>query len=305
MGLERFDCGASNPTLNRNHVHQIPVSFPCIEEQRRIASILSAYDDLIENNTRRIKILEEIAQSLYGEWFVHFRFPGHEKVPMADSALGPAPEGWVTQPLEAVCKRITDGSHWSPETVPGEQLMASSKDMHRWGLNRSTCRSIAKEDFASLVRNDCQPRAGDILITKDGANYLKYCFVVESDLDLVILSSIAVIRPNPLLGCSHFLALYLSDPDVKARLAANVSGAAIPRIVLKDFSRFTIMVPPIEIQRTFEGLVEPLASLCWRLVDKNVNLRATRDLLLPKLISGEILIEAADDQASKALEQVA
>jgi type I restriction enzyme, S subunit len=94
LNLANFDAGASNPTLNRNHVHLLPVYWPPLQTQRKIASILSAYDDLIENNTRRIAILEEMAQSLYREWFVHFRFPGHEKKRFVESELGLISEGW-------------------------------------------------------------------------------------------------------------------------------------------------------------------------------------------------------------------
>jgi type I restriction enzyme, S subunit len=93
MGFERYDAGASNPTLNRNHIHAILVHWLPLPIQRRIAGILSAYDDLIENNLRRIKILEEMARAFYREWFIHFRFPGHENVPLVDSPLGMIPKG--------------------------------------------------------------------------------------------------------------------------------------------------------------------------------------------------------------------
>ena len=100
LHLEQYDCGASNPTINRNHIHGLQVSYPELEVQRRIVSILSAYDDLIENNTRRIKILEEMAQTLYREWFVNFRFPGHEKV--QDGRVG---DGADSRGMES-CKAI-------------------------------------------------------------------------------------------------------------------------------------------------------------------------------------------------------
>jgi type I restriction enzyme S subunit len=90
LHLEQYDCGASNPTINRNHIHKLRVRIPSISTQRVIATILTAYDDLIENNTQRIKILEQMAQMLYHEWFVHFRFPGHEHVRLVDSSLSGA-----------------------------------------------------------------------------------------------------------------------------------------------------------------------------------------------------------------------
>jgi type I restriction enzyme S subunit len=297
--------GATIKHLPLEKLAKVEVHFPSRAVQVQIADILSAYDDLIENNTRRVRILEEMAQMIYREWFVNFRFPGHDGAKFADSELGPIPAGWTGAPLESVCARITDGSHWSPTSVPSPYRMASSKDMHRWGLDLSTARTIAKEDFESLIRNDCKPLAGDILITKDGANYLKYCFVVEKDIDAVILSSIAMVRPDRRRASPHYLAFHLGDPSVKSRLAGLVSGAAIPRIVLKDFRQFRILLPPTKIQEGFERIVGPMVGLCWRLIDQNANLRATRDFLLPKLISGAIPVEAADDVAGEFLEQTA
>ncbi len=117
LGLEQYDVGASNPTLNRNHIHLLRIIYPPLPTQRRIASILSAYDDLIENNTRRIKILEEMAQMLYREWFVHFRFPGHEGVRMQ----GGVPEGWEAMTVGQVLAELESGSRpkggivkWTP-----------------------------------------------------------------------------------------------------------------------------------------------------------------------------------------------
>jgi type I restriction enzyme S subunit len=172
--------------------------------------------------------------------------------------------------------------------------MASVKDMHSWGLNLDSCRKVSKEDFERLVRNDCRPLVGDVLIAKDGS-YLKHCFWVQENVDVVVLSSIAMLRPN-LRVLPSYLSLHLLDPQIKSRMAGYVSGVAIPRIVLKDFRRFNVLVPPEEVQGTFAKLVEPMLRLCVSLNKQNANLRTTRDLLLPKLISGEIPVEAAEEQ---------
>ncbi len=100
LNLGRFNSGAGVPTLNRNDLDTLPLQVHDLALQRRIASILSAYDDLIENNTRRIAILEEMAQRLYREWFVEYRFPGHEDVRMVESELGLVPEGWEIGTLD-------------------------------------------------------------------------------------------------------------------------------------------------------------------------------------------------------------
>ena len=271
---------------------------PPLPTQHKIVAILSAYDDLIENNTRRIKILEDMAQALYREWFVKFRFPEYEKVKMVESELGMVPEGWEVKKLEDVCLRITDGSHRSPKTVYDGYPMASVKDMNDWGFEISQCRKIAKEDYEELIRNDCKPLEGDILIAKDGS-YLKHIFVTEKEHELVILSSIAIIRPNNQI-LPYMLSFYLREPSIKARMASYVSGVALPRIVLKDFRKFLIIVPSIDIQSQFFNLAEPMIENCYRIIEKNANLRSTRDLLLPKLISGELGISSLDITTGEA-----
>lgn len=106
LNLARFDTGNSNPTLNRNHIHKLSIKKPDLETQKRIASVLSTYDDLIENNRRRIALLEDTARLLYREWFVHFRFPGHEHVKIVDGM----PEGWEKTTFERVCECVGGGT---------------------------------------------------------------------------------------------------------------------------------------------------------------------------------------------------
>ena len=278
--------GATREALTKDTIGNFKILLPPHLTQRKIAAILGAYDDLIENNTRRIRILEEMAQALYREWFVNFRFPGHENVKMVESELGLVPEGWEVSTLDDVCQLITDGSHSSPKSVLDGLPMASVKDMHDYGFSIDKCRKIGEDDYQKLVHNNCKPLKDDILIAKDGS-YLKHIFVVEKDLDMVILSSIAILRPNGRMR-PHLLAMYLRDPSVNARMKGYVSGVAVPRIVLKDFRKFAMLVPPEPLQHAWCELAEPMVEHCWCLISKNTNLRRTRDLLLPKLISGEV-----------------
>lgn len=284
--VESIVTGAAQKGIRGSELSELPVHYPPPSTQRRIASILSAYDDLIENNTRRIAILEEMARRIYDEWFVHFRFPGHEGGRMVESDLGPVPEGWEVIELEQACTRITDGAHHSPKTVETGRPMASVKDMHDWGIYIEQCRQISEEDYAQLIRQDCKPRVGDVLIAKDGS-YLKHTFAVAEDVDVVLLSSIAMLRPNDRYR-PDVLAFYLKTPEVMARMKGYVSGVAIPRIVLRDFRKFKALTPPIELQDAWLEICGSMLTLCRNLIKKNANLRAQRDLLLPKLISGEI-----------------
>ena len=270
---------------------------PRLQVQERIATILSAYDDLIENNTRRIAILEEMARRIFEEWFVHFRAPGCEGLPMVESAVGPVPQGWEVATLESLCSRITDGAHNSPPSVDHGLPMLSVKDMRNWGFDFSESRSISQADFDDLVRNDCRPLSGDILIAKDGANLNKHTFLI----DAVILSSIAILRPNPSVE-KEFIVATLKSDDVSKRIKNSRSGAAIPRIILKDFRRLPVILPPRDLRARFEKAAQPIHKLCRSLSISNANLRAQRDLLLPKLISGEIDVSAASAALPEAAE---
>lgn len=279
--------GAAQPDLNHDAFKSVPFFYPeSMVEQKKIAETLDNYENLIQNNNRRIAILEEMAQKLYREWFVKFRFPGHEDVKMVNSELGKTPTEWEVVALQDVCTRITDGAHKSPKSVDQGYPMASVKDMHDFGFNLEKCRQISQEDFENLVRNDSKVIANDILIAKDGS-YLKHTFVVAKDLDVALLSSIAILRPGEAIK-PHFLAYCLKSRDVKERMKQCVSGVAIPRIILKDFRQFKIILPPKEIQEKWNQLVEQTVRMCWNLTNKNQNLKQQRDLLLPKLISGKI-----------------
>jgi type I restriction enzyme S subunit len=295
--LLKVASGGAQRNLSGRLIKEFTLPVPPLSVQRRIAGVLSAYDELMENSQRRIQILEAMARTLYREWFVHFRFPGHEKFPRVASPLGDIPQGWEVVSLDDVCERVTDGSHSSPESVEDGLPMASSKDMHDWGLTLETCRFIGREDFDQLVRNGSKPKKNDVLITKDGANYLKYIFVNRMEQELVLLSSIAILRPNTHIN-PHLLAAILKSPENKGRLKNYVTGAAIPRIVLKDFKRFQFVLPSKTVQTQWVKVAEPLTELCWRLVDQIQNLRRTRDLLLPRLLSGELTLDKVKSSKS-------
>lgn len=282
--LENMNNGGAVPLLNLGIVKRAPVPLPSLSIQKKIKKTLSAYDDLIENNQRRIALLKDAVQQQYKEWFVRFRFPGHEHVRIVDGI----PEGWRIVSLEEVCDRITDGSHMSPKSASDGKPMASVKDMHSWGIDISSCRIISNEDYDKLVRNDCKPRLNDVLIAKDGS-YLKHVFVVDEEQDLVILSSIAILRPNGKF-LPNQLALYLGLPQIKERMKGYVSGVALPRIILKEFRNFKILLPPEYLQKIWAEQNDDMLTLCRRLIKQNEMLAKARDLLLPKIMSGEIAV---------------
>jgi type I restriction enzyme S subunit len=291
--------GVAQQHFNVKVAQALEVPVPPLPVQDRIASILGAYDDLIEVNRRRIALLEEMARRLFEEWFVRFRFPEHEGLVTIDTPDGVVPEGWSRVPLMEVCERITDGSHHSPPSVPVGRMMASVKDMCDWDFDLSACRRISDEDFNELVRNDCRPKIGDILIAKDGANLNKHTFLMWRDVPIVLLSSIAIVRPRAAFEREYLVAL-LRSPATSNAIKLMKSGAAIPRIVLRDFKRLPIILPPSELRQRFEAVVAPIHDLIRRTSAANVTLAASRDLLLPRLISGELSVSAAERELENA-----
>ncbi|SHE22900.1 restriction endonuclease subunit S [methanotrophic endosymbiont of Bathymodiolus puteoserpentis (Logatchev)] len=166
---------------------------------------------------------------------------------------------WPTLTLGEVCERITDGAHSSPKSVEDGKSMASVKDLTRFGVNLSEARLISKEDFEKLVKQGCQPKVGDVLIAKDGNSALDTVCTIDKPLDAVMLSSVAILRPNKEKLDSDFLKYYFCSKGVIDYLKSNfISGAAIPRIVLNDFRKAEIKTPPIEKQREISRVLRSL-----------------------------------------------
>lgn len=157
---------------------------------------------------------------------------------------------WPVHMLGDVCEKITDGAHNSPKSVDHGKPMASVKDLTRFGVDLSEARLISQEDFEKLVTQGCRPEVGDVLISKDGNSALDTVCTVDEPIDVVLLSSVAILRPYRDKLDSDFLKYYLSSKQVIEYLKNNfISGAAIPRVVLKDFRKVEIKVPPLTIQK--------------------------------------------------------
>jgi type I restriction enzyme, S subunit len=308
--MERDSDGSTIKHIYITRVDKMQVAVPpTIDEQEAVLNIVKSLDDKIELNRCMNETLETIARAMFKSWFVDFdpvRAKASGEPPesicrrlgltpdllalfpdrFVDSELGEIPEGWSVAPLSKVCTRITDGSHSSPKSVQEGRPMASVKDMENWGFQLSGCRRISEVDYQELIRNDCRPLANDVLIAKDGS-YLKHIFVVERDLDVVILSSIAILRPNENI-VPHYLAFTLKSGAALARMEQYVSGAVLQRIVLKAFREFPIVLPPRVVQNAWDKIAGQLIQTCWRNVGQNGTLTEMRDALLPKLLSGEL-----------------
>jgi len=271
MRLEQYDCGASNPTLNRNHIHLIPVSVPLVPIQQKIAVILSAYDDLIENNLRRIKILEEMARSLYREWFVKFRFPGHQKVKMVNSPLGKIPEGWEVEELRNIFD-IKYGKTLPKTKIPDKGLYP----VYGAGDVIGYYDKVICQEKCALVTSRGNG-SGTVWRTREAA------FVTNNS--LIIL---------PKIDFKHwdysFIELFLKHSNV---MEAK-TGSAQPQVTIENLNYVKGIVPGQKILEGFTAFSIPIYEHVDLIFKKNRILRQTRDLLLPKLISGELDVSELD-----------
>ncbi|EPU6119342.1 restriction endonuclease subunit S [Vibrio parahaemolyticus] len=151
---------------------------------------------------------------------------------------------WTELTLDDVCSKITDGAHHSPKSVENGKPMSSVKDMTPFGLNIKSSRIISEDDFDKLVKQGCKPQVNDVLISKDGNSALDTVCRVKAPVDVVLLSSVAILRPDTNVIEPEFLRLYLdAEPTRKYLKSTSISGAAIPRVILKDFKRAKIKLP--------------------------------------------------------------
>jgi type I restriction enzyme S subunit len=268
LDLGRFNAGAGVPTLNRNHLNTLYVNVPDLPTQKKIAGILSAYDDLIENNLRRIAILEEMAQSLYREWFVHFRFPGHESVKMIDSPLGPIPEGWEV-------KKLGEYS----ELTMGLSPKGNTYNSEGHGMPLVNGPVEFSDRFTKAIKWTSAPnkisKEGDLIVCVRGSTTGKH---VKSD------GVYCLGRGVCSLSCEHQSFLdHLFKQELPALLAMT-NGSTFPSWTGPLLKNHPILVPPLSLIEKFVTLGSKLNSQIQTLDRKNQNLRKTRDLLSPKLL---------------------
>ena len=262
--------------LTKDTIRNFPIPYP--ESRHKIAAILSPYDDLIENNTRRIQILEEMAQIIYRQWFVEFQFPGHENVPMVESELGMIPKGWEIGKLGDIVDNIRKtekpGKHLEPlPYVPIDCISRRSIALMQHKPSRE-----AKSSLIAFKRND-------ILFGAMRAYFHKVTF---APFDGITRQTCFVLRsknPN-----NYPFDLFTIFQDSTVKYASNYStGSTIPYATWDGaLAVMPIIKPPDPLIQQFSNIVTPMFDSIRMMAMKNTNLRKTRDLLRPKLISGEL-----------------
>ncbi|MBN1641909.1 MAG: restriction endonuclease subunit S [Anaerolineae bacterium] len=272
--------GTAQPKLSQTNLKAIPIRLPPLPIQRKIAAILSAYDDLIENNTRRIAILEEMAQAIYREWFVHFRFPGHENVEMVDSELGPIPEGWRLENLYDVSEVLTGYPFKSRRFTEGPEGMPVIRIRDIAGQASQTHTGEQAPD-KYIVTN------GDILVGMDGDFHMCEWAGGKAYLN----QRVARVRPKAPIPW-HYLFQALREPI--EYFNSTITGTTVAHLGKKHLVTINILVPDERMMERARQTLEPVRELVLGLRLQSRVLSRTRDLLLPRLVSGEIDLSDPD-----------
>jgi type I restriction enzyme S subunit len=266
LSMQNVSKGTTQDNLSLDKLLTFDFQIPPLPSQHKIAAILSTYDDLIENNTRRIKILEEMAQALYCEWFVKFRFPGHENVKMVESELGMVPERWEVGTLKdaLILQR-------------GFDLPTKKREEGNIPIYAAT--GVVGTHNEAKVKGPCvvTGRSGSI-----GT-------VIYVDEDFWPLNTTLWVKE--FRRATPIYAYYLLK---RLELSSFNSGAAVPTLNRNDIHGLFVILPSSELLECFNQYIIPIFSENKILNEKNANLRRTRDMLLPKLISGNLNVELLD-----------
>lgn len=297
--FERYFTGATIKHLPGEQLAKVEVDLPAIETQRRIALILGAYDDLIEVNRRRVAVLEAMARGLFEEWFVRFRFPGHEAVPILETPDGQLPQGWRFAPIGEAYDDLFDGPHATPPPASDGPIFLGIKNITEAGqLDLSSVRHIAEEDFSKWTKR-VTPEPGDIVFAYE-ATLNRYTLIPQGFRGC-LGRRLALVRAKSLPGMNRYLYLYFFSDAWRTVVARNtLSGATVDRIPLTTFPNFPVVLPPLDVLTSFDELARPLLDQMEGLRRVNECLAASRDLLLPRLISGRLTVEAVECELEAA-----
>jgi len=268
--------GAGQPNISAKQIGELPVVLPPVEKQQHIADVLSAYDDLIENNQKQIKLLEETAQRLYKEWFVDLRFPGHETTPIIDGV----PEGWSTVLLSDVA---SINAKSLPKNFEFDYIDYVDLGSVNYGHISGKTRYTMQEAPGRAKR---QASNGDIIWGMVRPNLRSYALILHPKETDVFSTGFAILSAHS-VPFSFLYSTVTTDAFV-GYLVNCTNGAAYPAVKPEHFANAKMLIPHQETLNRFDKYVCPLFDQIHGLQKQNENLAEARDRLLPKLMNGEL-----------------
>jgi type I restriction enzyme S subunit len=285
--------GVNVPHISGKQILDYEFALPPIPVQQRIAGILSAYDELIENSQRRIKILESMARALYREWFVHFRFPGHENHPRVASSLGEIPQGWEAIAFTEIADVLSGGTPKTstPEYWDGEIPFFTPRDTPDCFYVEDADKHVTELGLSKCASQLYPPDT--VFITARGT----VGKVALPSVPMAMNQSCYALRGKSGITQRFLFLMTLQQVEY---LKTNTGGATFDTIVVDTFRRMQIAKPPHDLIAAFTRSVDAVFEQINTLQRQVQNLRRTRDLLLPRLLSGQIDLDAVDSIESLA-----
>ncbi len=280
LQMQSVSRGTTQDNLSLDKLLTFEFRVPPLPLQRRIAGILSVYDELIENSQQRIRILEAMARALYREWFVLFRFPGHETHPRVASPLGPIPKGWEVKKLADVAE--VNRAQINTRTAPEELHYIDISSVSPGQIDSITTYAFA--DAPGRARRIVQH--GDVLWSCVRPNRRSHAQVINPEANTIASTGFAVLTATKVPFT--FLYFATTTDDFVAFLTNNATGAAYPAVTAATFEQANLLVPPAPLLKKFGDTTIPIAEQIHTLQRQIQNLRRTRDLLLPRLLSGQV-----------------
>jgi len=290
LNLNQYAGGAAQPLITHNLLKQISIKIPNIQTQACISSIISSYDDLIENNEKRIKTLEEMAQLLYAEWFVRFKFPSYEKIKMIDSETeyGKIPENWKVKKLSEVISFVRGCSYASKEINDhtGDYYIVNLKSFNRGGGFRFD----GTKYYSGKISNNQILKAGDIVVavtdmTNDRVVIARPARV--PDIIGKITFSADVVKINSSILPNSFVYELLSSYRFTETTKQKANGANVLHLKPTAILEFIALIPDNKSLKTFDIYCKPTIDEVDKLLKQNDILTKTRDLLIPQLVNGK------------------
>ncbi len=278
LDLSGLDSGTSIPSMTARTYYAIKIDLPDLTTQKRIANILSVYDDLIEANNRRIELLEQTAQELYKEWFVRFRFPGYENVKFEDGI----PEGWKIKRMNKFC-HVTDGTHDTPKPVDVGVPLVTGRCISSGFVDFDAAYNISETDHVGIKKRSGL-KSGDILFSNIGT--VGNCCIVDYNREFSV-KNVIIFKPETMRDTAY-LYYWMTSSTMQEIFGTQTNGASQQFIGLTFMRRYKLLVPKDDILEAFVDKVLPIVEQKRLLHQKNLNLAAQRDMLLPCLMSGKL-----------------
>ncbi len=287
--------GVAQQHFNVGAAKALQIQLPSLADQQAIGDLLRTFANLIENNTLRIAVLEEMARRIFEEWFVCFRAAGCDNAKLRDSIIGPLPTDWCVEPLG---KYIAIESGSRPKggiaAVSDGVPSIGAENINGLGKYDYSKERLIPRDFFDAMRRG-KVKNGDVMLYKDGAHVGRKALFRDGYPyhECAINEHVFALRPTTPVTPA-FLYFWLDLPENTNRIRQLNSNAAQPGINQRGVNGLPCLFPPPSLIGRFTELVEPILALLFNLAKSSRNLRAQRDLLLPKLISGEIDVSAAE-----------